>query len=265
MKFLFWNTNRNTDIDQSICDIVWENGINMIALAEYAGNVRHLINRLAANNIFMSQYITIGCKRVVILGEMSDVQPGAQGDRFSIQILKNKYLLCAMHLPSQIFSGHQERRNVAIRNIIEELERAEKKLGIKRSILVGDINEDPYDVGCLSAERFHGVPCKEDAAREIRTIEGKSFAMFYNPMWNFFGDFTFPPGTYYYSGSDVISSFWHIFDQVMIRPCLKDAFVDESLTIVTRAGIDSLLDEKGHPDRSFSDHLPIIFEIREEI
>lgn len=261
MKILFWNTHGNKDLDYVISNIVWENQIDIIALAEYPCDSQHLIDCLSANDVYMQQYLTIGCEKIILLGNVSDVQPGIQDKRFSIQIIQEEYILCAMHLPSQISSDHWKRRAIVIRSIVEAVERHEKELGSKKSILVGDINEDPYEDGCLCADNFHGLPCKVDAERESRIVEGKTFHMFYNPMWNFFGDFTSPPGTYYYSGRTVKNSFWHIFDQVLIRPCLKDDFVEENLQIVTKSGIDSLLDAKGHPDTKFSDHLPIIFEI----
>lgn len=128
---------------------------------------------------------------------------------------------------------------------------------------MGDFNEDPYDTGRLDASNFHALPSADDALRERRQVFGEFFQMFYNPMWNFFGDFSSPPGTYYHTNSDAVTPFWHMFDQVLIRPCLVRSFVKESLSIVTRAGINSLLDNNGHPDRHFSDHLPIVFEIKE--
>ena len=151
-----------------------------------------------------------------------------------------------------------------IQSIKTEIENLEKKLKTDYTILTGDLNEDPYDDGCLIASNFHGLPCKNDAKRGFRTIEKHSFSMFYNPMWNFFGDYTSPPGTYYYDGSQPRDSFWHIFDQVLIRPSLIKYFEEKSLKIITRANIHSLLDKNGRPDKTYSDHLPIVFEIKED-
>ena len=87
--------------------------------------------------------------------------------------------------------------------------------------------------------------------------------MFYNPMWNLFGDFSFPPGSYYYRGNEVINSFWNIYDQVMIRPCIRDFFIDSELKILCETKNRKLIDKNNHPSKKISDHLPIIFEIRE--
>ena len=51
---------------------------------------------------------------------------------------------------------------------------------------------------------------------------------------------------------------------MIIRPGLRKRFVDDSLQIITKIKMVSLLDENGHPDSQFSDHLPIVFEIRED-
>lgn len=82
--------------------------------------------------------------------------------------------------------------------------------------------------------------------------------MFYNPMWNFLGDFRKPYGTHYANESDI---YWNIYDQVIIRPELRERFVDDSLRIITEIETLTLLDAKGHP--AISDHLPITFEIKE--
>ena len=88
--------------------------------------------------------------------------------------------------------------------------------------------------------------------------------MFYNPMWNLLGDFQQPYGTYYYSGSNPVNTYWNIYDQVIIRPALRKRFVNDSLIIIQETKTRYLLDRNGHPDKKFSDHLPIVFEIKEE-
>lgn len=133
-----------------------------------------------------------------------------------------------------------------------------------RKIIVGDFNINPYDNSCVNARYFHGIPIYEDAMRESRNIAGKEFRMFYNPMWNFLGDFKEPYGTYYRSAADTFNPYWHIYDQVIIRPSLRSRFVDGNLKIITGSANVSLLDKNKHPNHSISDHLPITFEIKED-
>ena len=142
--------------------------------------------------------------------------------------------------------------------------RIESDLNTKNTIIVGDFNINPYDKSCVSARYFHSIPVFEETIRETRKVAGKEYQMFYNPMWNFLGDFKEPYGTYYYNSAYTVNPFWNIYDQVIIRPALRKSFVDESLKIITKTVSTSLIDDKKHPDHSISDHLPITFEIEEE-
>lgn len=264
MRIMFWNTHNNDNINSIINRIILNYKIDIAVLAEYSDNIDRLVERLSVNYIDMMQYHNPGCDKIDIIGNITNVSPGFQDHHFSIQIINNNYILCAAHLPSQIYSGSDERRRIVIQNIIENIQTHEKKLNSKRTIIVGDMNEDPYDNGCLLSSNFFGIPSRNDAIKESKIIEGKSFEMFYNPMWNCFGDFSHPPGTcYYYNSSNPKNSFWHIFDQVMIRPCLVNDFIEKQLKIITTDGTNTLLDDQGHPNKSISDHLPIIFELKE--
>ena len=255
---MFWNTQQTCDINPIIIEISREKEIDIIVLAEYSDDKDSMCSTLG-----MKPYIGIGCEKIIAIGKRDDVQPGLQSTRYSIQIINNKYILCAMHLPSNIVSGSEGRRSIVIQQLVHDLKEVESSIKSSNSIIFGDFNVDPYDSGCISADHFHGLPCYDDASRSSRIIEGMTFKFFYNPMWNLFGDFDKPPGTYYYSGSTVKCTYWHIFDQVMIRPCLRKQFVDKTLEIVTHTSSFSLIDNKGHPNRKYSDHLPIVFEIKE--
>ncbi|AGP34359.1 hypothetical protein BE04_41665 [Sorangium cellulosum] len=82
-------------------------------------------------------------------------------------------------------------------------------------------------------------------------------------MWSRFGDGSpGPPGTYYRDGGEHITFFWNMYDQVLIRPDLLDAFRPEELEILHADGASSLLTQGGLPDRGrASDHLPVLFRL----
>jgi lipoyl(octanoyl) transferase len=78
-------------------------------------------------------------------------------------------------------------------------------------------------------------------------------------MWGYFGDaLDGPPGTYYDSRSEPVTYFWNIFEQVLIRPTLLDAFVPASLKILDSDGDETLLTKLQH---SF-DRLDTVAEFR---
>ena len=54
-----------------------------------------------------------------------------------------------------------------------------------------------------------------------------------------------------------------MFDQVIVRPQLREEFVDKELKIITQTENISLVDEKRKPNKNISDHLPIVFQLKE--
>ena len=266
MRYLFWNTHRNQNINSILCDLIVENCISVVVLAEYSAEMNQLIGLLHIRGVSMEQIPTIGCDRIHILGQQGiSIAPSLQTDRASIQVIESNTILCCVHLNSQIYSGSEDKREIDIEQIINDINNRENELDTRNTIIVGDFNVNPYDRSCLSARYFHGIPVYEEAIRGSRTIAGKEFQTFYNPMWNFLGDFAEPYGTYYHNSGDAVNPYWNVFDQVIIRPALRNRFVDSNLKIITETSKLSLLDRNRHPDCSISDHLPITFEIKENI
>ena len=265
MKILFWNTHNNIDVNAILFELIIENNINIVALAEYTAEINDLLFLLSNHGILMQQYHTVGCERIIIIGDIKNVIPGKQDDHYSFQIIQNKYILVCVHLPSQIFTNNEGNRNIEIGRIVTAVGETEVRNNTENTILLGDFNINPFDHGCIDANYFHSLPHYEVVKKQLRRVAKEKFKMFYNPMWRFFGDETQPYGTHYYDGSRVDNIFWNIYDQVMIRPCLRENFMDESLMIITNTNSWSLTDRNGHPDKKgVSDHLPIIFEIKEK-
>lgn len=89
--------------------------------------------------------------------------------------------------------------------------------------------------------------------RRERIVAKQRRATFYNPMWNEFGDLSGSPGTYHLSGPGALGYYWHMLDQVLLRPSLVAHF--EAVSIL---GEDELLTPRARtPNRAVSDHLPI--------
>ena len=43
MRYLFWNTHKNEQINPVLCDLIIENGISVVVLAEYSADMNDLI------------------------------------------------------------------------------------------------------------------------------------------------------------------------------------------------------------------------------
>ena len=243
--------------------MICENDISIVVLAEYKADFNELILLLSKKGKSFEHYFTAGCDRINILGSIANIEPNAQSPYYSIQLINKEIILCCVHLPSKIYSGYEGTRNITISRMITDIEKIENDLHLDNTVIVGDLNINPYEAGCIEAPSFHGIPVYEESIRKSRVIADEEFRMFYNPMWNFLGDFEKPYGTYYYGGSTIDNTYWHIYDQVLIRPSLRKRFVAQSLKIILKVSTTDLLNEKGHPNDNISDHLPILFEIKE--
>jgi hypothetical protein len=134
----------------------------------------------------------------------------------------------------------------------------------QRTILVGDLNLNPYEDGVVCDNGLHAVMTRALARKMTRTVKWESNLYFYNPMWSEFGErpegFV---GTYYFRCPDDRADFWNIYDQVLVRPDRLDYFKDEDLQIIhydLESGVSLL--RNGIPDSRISDHLPILFRLQ---
>jgi len=172
-------------------------------------------------------------------------------------------LLVGVHLQSKSHTTGLD-RDYAARTLAETVRKEELEAGHSRTILVGDFNMNPFESGVVHAEGLHAVMTRNLARRGSRVYKGKAYPFLYNPMWSLFGESSDaphePPGTFYLAGGHGENLFWNMYDQVLVRPELMDAFRD--LRILHDDGEQSLLTASGRPHRgTASDHLPITFRL----
>lgn len=178
--------------------------------------------------------------------------------------LGEEFLLVAAHLRSKLHMSESDQMFSATR-VRQAIVEAEKSVSHYRTIVIGDLNMNPFEDAMVSAEGMHGVLDRRIAARGFRTVEGKERMFFYNPMWGRMGDTSEgPPGTYFKDMSSYVNHYWNTFDQVLIRPDLLDNYKDDDLIVISKAGGQSLLGSD-RINRSFSDHLPIYLNLRTEV
>ena len=263
MKILFWNTRNNTEINTYIASIIQDYDIDISVLAEYKADNQELLQQIRKKQRRMEFYTTIGCDRITILGNYRNVEPATQNKYYSIQIIDKKYILCGLHLPSDLHGDNENERKSIIRLIINDVQAEENKMLGQNTIIVGDFNEMPYAEGCLGADTFHGLPVYEDMTGRTRTVVGNEYKKYYNPMWNFFGDFTYPPGTYYYNNTKLYAPMWYILDQFIVGQDIIPLLDKKQLKIITECSSGSLSDKNGRPNKNISDHFPIMCGIDE--
>lgn len=169
-------------------------------------------------------------------------------------------LLHVVHLISK-FGTRDADQLAAVFPLLESINLEEAAAGSDRSVVVGDFNMNPFDYGMVAANGFHGMMTKQQARRQSRTVQGRDYRYFYNPMWGHLGDRTDgPSGTYHYDEALPVQYFWNVFDQVLLRPSLMDSL--SRLEILTTDGVEALLTDEQVPRKGdISDHLPILFRL----
>ena len=122
---------------------------------------------------------------------------------------------------------------------------------------------NPFESGIVGTAGLNATMVRSQALKEFRTVQGRHYQFFYNPMWGHFGDRDRePPGTYYRDSNQQVNYYWNIFDQVLIRPSLLGMLPRDGVEIVTHAGRFPLLASNGLPNRAVaSDHLPLLFRL----
>lgn len=262
MRYFFWNTH-GEKINTYLCDKIVEKKYDIIILAEYKDDLGELLDCFDEKNIKMYNMPTPGCERITFLSNVK-CKTGYSEEYFTIKIIKlsekDIKIIGAVHLPSKMYAEDQDRKAI-LDILVRNIEDLEIKYNTQNSILVGDFNANPFEDCMINATGVHSVAIRDIAEKNKRKIKGKYYNMFYNPMWNKFGDFKEPAGTYFYRKSSISEYFWNIFDQVIIRPKLISKFKNSELSIVTDlSGYQLIKNGK----ITLGDHLPIEFVIEEE-
>jgi hypothetical protein len=154
-----------------------------------------------------------------------------------------------------------EDQDLDAKTLVPAILSAETNRNHDRTILMGDFNMAPFESSLVRADVLHATMSRHIASRGVRTVQGQQFKFLYNPMWGLLGDNIEgrPPGTYFYP-SGVLSRFWNMFDQILLRPALLPYYHKESVRIITTIDDVSLL-KKEKIDASISDHLPILLDL----
>jgi hypothetical protein len=264
-NFLFWNTKRS-DLSALVVTACREHEIDVLILAECGFATVSLVEALNERNDggtylapfdlptrlkFISRYPP---------GSVSMVHDDGGIAARRLRPPKGvELLVVGAHLPSKLWRTRHEQAHYA-RDVVQKIRDLEVKMGHTNTVVIGDLNMDPFEEGMLAADGFHAVMDQSIAMKISRTVDGKERDFFYNPMWGRFGDETHGPcGTFYRRGGS-ISSFWHMFDQVLLRPSLLQYYSPSALRILDEIGGRCLLKD-GRIDTSISDHLPIFLHL----
>lgn len=271
LRVLFWNINRNNLYDE-VKILVQLHNINLLVLIECGEHEDSILRNLQSyNSDFRSIHSIIFNKAKIFtcLNHLEIIETYGHG-RYGLYDLKIEnfanLLMGIVHFPSKVNWGNSDDHTGLCTSLREDVELKEIEVEHQRTFILGDFNMNPFEIGLVSANGLNNTNSKEIAYLGKRDVLGKPFKFFYNPMWNFFGEFSKGDvcGSHYFDTYKYINLHWNIYDQVLLRPELLDDFHEVHLEILSEINGRSLLKSVNSTTRinkKISDHLPIKFNL----
>jgi hypothetical protein len=267
VSFLFWNTGGRR-LEGTVARLARRHEVDVLMLAECPTAVGPMLLALNAEETAYRFAPTIEQDhplKVYVRFSEELLAPLQDAKRLTIRELRlpgvDPVILVVAHAPSKLWMSPDSQHEYLV-ELAATIRSVETRMGHSRTILVGDLNANPFEPGMIGAAGLHAVMTRRRALRGSRRVQDRERPYFYNPMWGRFGDASHgPPGTCHYDAGGYVSYFWNVFDQVLVRPGLLPGFRSEDVEVLTEDGEVSFLagpDEA--PDREqFSDHLPLLF------
>ena len=265
----YTNKNKNkSNIDEAIVEMIVEKKCDIVLLAEYKDDLDGLCNilRIQSSETYVPLPNNRGCDHICgLIKKQYECESLLETTRYQILTIKtSSYVLIvgAIHNVSKL-SYDDEDQHAILQQIHTDIKYIEEKWKTKNTIIVGDFNVNPFEKSLISADSLFAIPYKEELERKTVVRNGVKYEKFYNPTWKFLSCDAAPYASYYYSNSKLVNYYWNMFDQVVLRAEMIEAFDDDSLTIISRTvSHDLLSNQKPYSDK-YSDHLPIFFKIME--
>ena len=257
VTIMFWNLKKNKDTLPLVAGALSIYNVDICVLAEFPEDLSPIVKIRSGYKIFRT--FAKKSKVCYIYNHRITLNVIKETQRWSMLGVKtdrnNEFLLVGCHLIDPIFPSVMQRYEKA-KNLSEEIRKYESDLSTNNTIVIGDLNMNPFDDGISGVLGLNAVMDLNIAKRTVRRYESEDYPYFYNPMWYFMGHPQHANGTIYYNKQDN-PLYWHMFDQVLLRPALAVGFNHNNLAIITTIGSTSLLDSQGVIDNKYSDHLPI--------
>jgi hypothetical protein len=274
LTVLFWNVGGKA-LETPLVSMVRRYAVDVVILAECPWNDPSLALLLSSAGQFHPPHPTVSFDILRILTRDSIPRPLLRREFTRYLMLTilppgaPELILVATHLPSKRHrsADGQMTDQLLLGHSVREMETL---VGHERTILMGDLNANPFEPGVVAATGLQAVMNRQLARVEGRILDGIRYPYFYNPMWGYYGDETHaahPPGTpnhrpsgsCYYPAADPVWYYWNLYDQVLLRPALIASLLPNSVRLLTEEGPDRFLGANGRPNRTdYSDHLPLV-------
>jgi hypothetical protein len=266
MKIGFWNIGKNDDLNDVVIDFIVHYDLDIIILAEPPEGFFLKLKKHPRFKKF--KQVTDGDECVEIFtwfnkNHVNKVIKERRNSAYKIKTSNGSILnMVACHFPSKK-NWSNEGQAMECANLSNTINEVEKKTRSEKTVLIGDLNMNPFENGVMAANGLNAIQDKEYVIKNRnRVVNERRYGFFYNPMWQFFGDYNHPFGTYYKRVAEPVSVEWNIFDQVLLKPDLLSYFAKDSVKIISKIGMYNIFNFQNRPYKSYySDHFPIFLNL----
>jgi exonuclease III len=261
-RIIFWNVNKK-DLTSLVCSITKSTDADVVVLNENAVPSAKMLQALQENvsqDFYYPRVISSEkrfhcfCRNAEL--DLSEVHALSRTSVRKLNIGHHRVLLALVHGVDMRNYDPATRQSRA-QSLADDMKLVKEQQETNKLILLGDFNINPYDTGMNLAAGLNAMMTKSCVAKGLRRDGGKDYDFYYNPMWSLFGDNTDGPAGTIYNTSNQGHYGWSMLDQVLINHSIVNLFDD--VKILTEAGPQSLMNEKGRPNSNIvSDHFPIL-------
>lgn len=211
ISLLFWNTARRSCAD-TLSSIVADQLPDVVIVAESATSATTTVE--AINTPPRGYYVPVDRAtrlQFILSKRVAKFDPLFDGRGIAVRrvrpVIGRDFLLVAVHFPSKLRLSDSDQAQLCTR-LAAVVRESEDKAGHRRTVIIGDLNMNPFEHGVVGSEGLHALMARRLVATRVRTVQGTERRMFYNPMWSLMGDNSAgPPGTYFYRSSAPTSYF----------------------------------------------------------
>lgn len=266
MKYIFWNTNKKTGINQYLEKLLAVYAPDFLGLAEYNANGEALAKAMMAKGLEYAYIPGIGSRLDIFYkGKASKVVHCADSRYYTVKKIpygRSWQFIVVVHLPSKLYSDNANGNAEILREILADVAQSRAGGVTNKVVLVGDFNMNPFESPLVEATSLQAISSRAMVQRrQSRVFHGRNREFYYNPMWNFLGDEKYPVGSYYYKSPDNAAMYWNTFDQFIVNGELAEDVMVERTKLIDHIDTLQLANENGEP--VVSDHFPLYFEIGE--
>jgi hypothetical protein len=266
--FLVWNVRKKT-LAGHVIQLVQKHDVDILLLVERPDQDGGLLQLLGALGSFVqlpshgrfALYTRLG---PALFQRLAPPAPDERADYWQFRLTGTvSVTLVAIHGPDRYNTPDDSDRRFFFARVHENIQSVEANVQHRRTVVFGDFNANPFEESIGGMQGLHAISVRDVGGRHYREIGSRRCEFFYNPMWSCYGGNQHRPlATHYFTGSREHEIYWHMIDQVVMRPDLLPFFPEKRLRILDRAGPVDLVTRSGHPDKTnASDHLPILFHL----